>query len=704
LARQRAEASEQIAVVAQANEAKLREQAETAALAARRRAYASDMNVAKLALDGNNLGRALDLLKSQRPQDGQLDLRDWEWRYLWQQTRSDALYTLCKQSDEICGMSVSARGDLVAVGGYHGAGVSVWDLNSGREWGERLAEDERQFLIAFSPVGPWLAFTGVANVPIKNKSPFTLHIYNVETRQMISNIPLDNLCDNLVFSKDGKTLITSSQYPGTITLWSVPDGTQLKSIHCQMDAGGPATTSFAVSPDLNLAAFFRGKTIHVMDLHDESERWSAQASKSIITALAFSPDGKTLASAAGWTEKDIRLWDVDTGKMIGTLEGHGAFVSSMVFWPDGSKLASSSGDQTIRIWDVASRTCIDTLVGHRLEVWRLALLPDGHTLVSASKDGEVCVWDTFVNHPRCSRITIPGKVDAWCFDSNQSVLTFQNGSIVQWSGKNFGLSERILDIDVSQYEFDGYYPPIFSEDGHYLAVAYTNRTIKVWDLQRHAILKQEMPGLRPFGFFEDGSLLATLNWTDIMETVDAWDLSGKRKIHSWEITGFIGQFPIAMPPNKHQLTCIDWEGRAISANLADGSGTKLDLNVYEVGNIAYSPGGKWLAVASSMGFAEVWDASSWKPITTLGGYLVGVSSVAFSPDGKRLATGSDDPQTLRLWDTASWRDTITLDGDGGSFVQAAFSPDGNTIGCWNRDRSLYLWHAPSMEEIEAEEQ
>ena len=76
------------------------------------------------------------------------------------------------------------------------------------------------------------------------------------------------------------------------------------------------------------------------------------ASKQYLTALAFSPDGKTLASAAGYGESDIRLWDVATGKEIGRLEGHKAWVGSLVFWPDGKKLASSSADQTIRTWDV----------------------------------------------------------------------------------------------------------------------------------------------------------------------------------------------------------------------------------------------------------------------------------------------------------------------------------------------------------------
>jgi WD40 repeat protein len=133
---------------------------------------------------------------------------------------------------------------------------------------------------------------------------------------------------------------------------------------------------FAAAPDSSIAAYGSQDQIRVVDLRDGKERWAAVASRQLITALAFSPDGTTLASAAGFGESDIRLWDVATGKEISRLNGHTSWVGSLVFWPDGSKLASSSADQTIRTWDLASRTCTDVLRGHRQEVWQLALLPD----------------------------------------------------------------------------------------------------------------------------------------------------------------------------------------------------------------------------------------------------------------------------------------------------------------------------------------
>src|SRR5665213_1980079 len=324
----------------------LRTQAEAEELVARQRAYASDMNVAMQALKGSNLGRAQDLLNRQRPLPGQKDLRGWEWRYLWQQTRSDALFTLCQKSGEISSLAASSDGNWLAVGLAHRGGVSVWDLRNRREL-VRLVEDDGLVRCTFSLTAPILAFAG-STYTKRN----TLRLWNGGTRQMTAEIPLDNSCTGLAFSRDGQTLVTST-YHGHITLWRMPEGTKLASYACE-DTCDHSLLGFAATPDLSLAAYVTGQMseqrIRVIDLRDGKELWNAPASKQNISALAFSPDGKILASSAAYAESDIRLWDVATGKEIGRLDGHQSWVGALVFWPDGSKLASASADQTIRIW------------------------------------------------------------------------------------------------------------------------------------------------------------------------------------------------------------------------------------------------------------------------------------------------------------------------------------------------------------------
>jgi serine/threonine protein kinase/WD40 repeat protein len=519
--RKRAEANEQKALEARASEAALRKQAQEQELAARRRAYASDMNVAIQAFDASNLGRALDLLNRQRPGPGQKDLRGWEWRYLWGLTHSDALYTLCQKS-EIESLAVSADGDWLAIGLVHKDGLFLYDLHARKEVAH-LAPGEGDVRAAFSPVGPLLAFTSTSF------SRSRLRFWNAATRQVVSEFPLDELCRGLAFAKDGQTLVTSTT-DGRITLRRIPDGTKLANYQGEQSIMTTPTTGLAANSDLSLAAYGAGKRIHVIDLVDGKELWQAQASTPPITALSFSPDGKMLASAGGFDESAIRLWDVAAGKEIGRLEGHQSWVGSLVFWPDGKKLASCSADQTIRIWDVSSRKCLDVLRGHRLEVWRLALLPDDKTLVSGCNDGTVCLWDTSVTHRHLPRITVQAKLSNWCFSpDNRSLLTLDwDGQVTRWSGPDF--QERKSEPNPGT----NYTASMFSPDARFLAVGCTNGNVLVLDLSRSDSRREFKLGkgkASPVSFLAQGHRLVV--WSAVDNLFSEWDLDVDRETQSW---------------------------------------------------------------------------------------------------------------------------------------------------------------------------
>ncbi len=516
---------------------------------------------------------------------------------------------------------------------------------------------------------------------------------------MMAEFQLDAECMGLAFAKDGRTLVTSTGL-GHITLWRIPEGTTLASYPSEQASNLDPSTGFAATSDLGLAAYgLRSGQVRVIDLRDGKGLWTATASKQFITALAFSPDGKTLATAAGFGESDIRLWDVAAGQEIGRLEGHKSWVGSLVFWPDGKKLASSSADQTIRTWDVTTRQCLDVLRGHLLEVWRLALLPDNKTLISGSKDGTVCLWDTSVSHPRSDGITWQDKIARWRFaPDSRSVTTLDyDGKVTRWSGPDFHEKEPCLDIGTN------YWRKTLSPDGRILAVGSTDGNISVWDLSRRVLWRQFKPGagrVTPLSFLAQGTQLVV--WFPADNHFSEWDLEANREIQSWPAPPHFQDFGVS--PDERLGFSIGWEGEVSCRNLPEHSSTNLPLDALEGWTIAFSPDGQRLAVSSALGYARVWRTATWREEATLRGFLNAVNSAVFSPDGKRLATGGSNPDdALKLWDVDSWQELLTLEGAGSLFSITAFSPDGNAIGTRSDDGILHVWPAPSWEEINAAE-
>ncbi len=154
-------------------------------------------------------------------------------------------------------------------------------------------------------------------------------------------------------------------------------------------------SSVAFSPDgKTLASGSWDKTIILWDVEKRQRIGQPlEGHKNDVRSVAFSPDGKTLASGS-W-DKTIILWDVERRQRIGQpLEGHKDYVYSVAFSPDGKTLASGSGDKTIILWDVEKRQRIgQPLEGHKNSVYSVAFSPDGKTLASGSSDKTIILWD-----------------------------------------------------------------------------------------------------------------------------------------------------------------------------------------------------------------------------------------------------------------------------------------------------------------------
>ena len=286
-----------------------------------------------------------------------------------------------------------------------------------------------------------------------------------------------------------------------------------------------------------------------------------------VMSVAFSPDGKILASAS--SDGKIKLWDTDSRKEIAQLSGHSKAVHSVAFSPDGKRLAAAWGID-IKLWDVANKKEIATLTGHGLFVSSVAFNPDGKILASGSCDGKIKLWDTD-SKKEIATLSEDDWVYSVAFSPNGKILAsgLIKASIKLWDTAN---KEEIATLRHSLCVFS----VAFSPDEKTLASGSRDHAIKLWDVDSKkeiATLSGHTAAVNSVVFNPNGKILASVSSDN---TIKLWDVGSKKEIA-----------------------------------MISGHNGFMD-------SIAFSPDGKILASGSSDKTAKLWDL---KPITELNEFL-----------------------------------------------------------------------------------
>ena len=674
------------ATQAEREQSRLREEAVAAQEKETALRYTSDMSLAQQALAMNDLGRARRLLEDHRPATGQVDLRGWEWRYLWQECRSDALGELCRYPNAAYSVAYSPDGKVLAVAGLIQEFVEIWDAPAHK----RIAslQPNEGCLVAFSPRGDLLA-TDAGN---------QIRLWRTGSWDLVAERTISGRIRVLKFSPDGKWLASMSE-PDEVTVWDVGQWAVVRRTRGVRPMGWHVG-ALDFSPDGKTLVV--GDAVHHLRLFDlatgNTDVNIPEAHPEGISSVAWSPTGSVIASGSAFSGGPIRLWDAASGKAFGSLEGHTSWICELVFSTDGLRLYSASADQTIRVWDVEQRRCLAIMRGSTDEVYGLALSPDGTTLASASKDGVVTFWRA-VPRPeeRLPKLIELGRF-AWpAFAPDSRVLAVpQEGTVSLFDLATFEEIEQLPSLGTGDVRMVSYSP-----DGSLLVSGSESGKLCVWSCAERRLLREldsHKEQIKLLRFRADGTRLVSGNpqgkiiWWDTL----AWQPA---RVFVAELVGAGDVSP------DGRLSAIGAAGAMRWLNAETGELLAMTTGGYRrpSAGVAFSRDGSRVASVAEDGTVAIWDPSSFQLIAAFKGHMQGAHGVVFSPDGRRLATGGTGRDTVKLWDLSTHRELTTLSGQGSLFYFVGFSPDERWLAACSYEGKLHLWRAPSWAQIEAEE-
>ena len=423
-----------------------------------------------------------------------------------------------------------------------------------------------------------------------------------------------------------------------------------------------------------------------------------------ILALAFSPDGTQLAS--GSRDTTIRLWDTTSGDELAALQRHTGkgWITVLAFSPDGKILASGSTDKTVQLWDTTTGEPLTTLIGHINSITTLAFSLDGTTLASASADGTIRFWNT---------------------ETGTSILwSIETGTFIP--KRITGHTRRAKAV-------------AFFKDNSTLATAAFNGMIAFWDLEASTINRQTIghrDWLMALAFSPDGTKFASLSAdSDLFfepgsgptlytskpdKMIRLTEVNTGRELAS--ITNYISSHLVVFSPDGKTIasgsdgTIRVWNTAAnthIDINLSDPPNDSGGRYLFRTTSLAFSPDGKKLVSGTMAGDVRIWDVDTGLALadlieqhprskierdanerTVTVTFGVAITALAFSPNNDHIAVGSREKIQL-LGSEKQFR----FKGTNRDAAALVFSPDGAVLVSGTHAGEIELWDLVSGNKI-----
>ena len=654
-----------------------------------------------------------------------------------QDSMSAALVPQLGHSRSVHSVAYSPDGGRIASAGDEGT-AQVWDAVSGEVVAILEGHEGPVRSVVYSPESDRIATAGVDGMA---------RVWDADNGEVVATlVGHDGPVQSVAYSSDGDRIATAG-VDGMVRVWDAGNGELVATL---VGHDGPVQ-SVAYSPDGDrIAAAGANGMVRVWDAGNGELVATLVGHDGSVQSVAYSPDGDRIAAAG--VDGIVRVWDADNGEVVATIVGQEGPVQSVVYSPSGGRIATAGFDGMVRIWDALSGTVVAVLEGHAGSVNSVAYNQDGRRIASSGDDGTVRVRDVAsgdevailrgISPPLISAVVLSPNAELVAVATEDHEIRFWN---VESGTEVHTLTGHLEEVEQLSFSRDGEQiiavGPLmttvwnvesgrsfgtirvknavsvaYSPDGKRLVAAGEDGLVRMWDAANGELMRtldRKGGAVQLVVYSPDGRYIAGAGgelFSD--ETVRVWDAANGELVATFERIGARVRSIVYSPDGRYIAS-----GHSEQKDIDGASKLVHDVRVWNALNgelvrtfeihdgesrsdisVAYSPNGRHIATGND-GTVEVWDVESRERIATLDSRGARIWSLAYSPDGRYIAAGSLDG-TVRMWDVAT-RDGVTLESPDSQVGPVTYSPDGRHIAAGGNDGTVIVWDVESGDQVAA---